>query len=390
MMNRILLTLSFCLALSATAVAQPQVTAQPARGIGQPAPGFTLKDLNAGERSLGDYRGQIAVIVFLSTECPFSNAYIDRLKAVARDYSKKGVVLLGINSNPAESRDRISEHARENGLDFTILKDEGSRVADLYGATRTPEVFVVDAHGALHYRGRIDNSKDVARVKRGDLREALDELLAGKPVSVAETKSFGCPIKMARKPAAAGGTGQSSWIRESSDGSQAAPRFASSFVQQKKAAPKRAAAKKPNNFKPNISLLKPADFNKFKDSVKGKVLVINFWATWCGPCVVEFPEFVALDAKYRDKGVKIVGITADEPYDLNTKVVAFLKEQKAPFQNFLQDTDEPQEMIDIVYKDWQGTLPATFVYDKEGNLVYKRFGIIDREELVAEIEKALK
>lgn len=361
--------------------------------VGQPAPDFALADISGKARSLKDYRGRIAVVVFVSTECPFSNAYLERLNAIASDYSKKNVAIVGVNSNPAESLDQIREHARKNKLDFTILKDEGSRVADTYGATRTPEVFVVDGSGVLRYRGRVDNSKDVARVQRRDLREALDEMIAGKPVSVAETKSFGCPIKMVRKNNAVGDAGQSGVEKTSFALPDGSLRFANSLVPQKKPAPKSAAKKKPaaaSAAAPKVGALKPADFIKFKDSAKGKVLVINFWATWCGPCVAEFPEFVALDAKYRDKGVKFVGITADDPSDVQPKVIPFIKKQKVTFDIVLQDTDDPQQMIDAVYKDWAGELPATFVYDKQGNLAYKRLGIIDRDLLVAEIEKLLK
>jgi thiol-disulfide isomerase/thioredoxin len=152
----------------------------------------------------------------------------------------------------------------------------------------------------------------------------------------------------------------------------------------------KAKAASANTAAPKVGLLKPADFAKFKDAAKGQVLVINFWATWCGPCVAEFPEFVMLDKKYRGKGVKFVGISADEMADLKTKVIPFIKEQKAEFEMVIQDTDDPQEMMDAVTKDWPGTLPATFVFDKQGNLAYQRLGIIDRDLLVAEIEKALQ
>jgi len=408
MMKRVLFTLIAMLYLSAfTPALAYQDRAAASLSIGQSAPDFTAADLNGKAHSLKDHRGRIAVIVFLSTECPFSNAYIERLRAIASDYSKKNVALLGVNSNPAESLDQIREHARKNKLDFTILKDEGSRVADAYGALRTPEVFVVDGAGALLYRGRIDNSKETARVKRNDLREALDETLAGKAVSQPETKAFGCPIKMVRKNNAAGGVEQSS-VRETSFArSDGLPRFANALAPQKKpatkpaatkpaatkpAATKPAATKKPavSRATPKVSPLKPEDFNKFKDAANGKVLVINFWATWCGPCVAEFPEFVALDRKYRNKGVKIVGITADEPADVKPKVIPFIKKKRVKFDILLQDTDDPQQMMDLINKDWPGVLPATFVYDKQGNLAYSRFGIIDRDLLVAEIEKALK
>ncbi|MFN0088409.1 MAG: redoxin domain-containing protein [Blastocatellia bacterium] len=363
------------------------VSAQPANGlkIGQPAADFALNDLQGKRHTLKDHRGRTVVAVFLSTECPFSNAYHERLRAIAADYAGRGVDVLGINAHPDEAIDRIREHAKRNRLPFPILKDEDSRVADGYGATRTPEVFVIDAEGVLRYHGRIDNAKETARVNRNDLREALDELLAGKPVSVAETKSFGCPVKMVRKPAAA----------ERSAAIDRLPAFANSLVPQarKKPLAKRPAeskpAAKPTGGAPRVSLLKPRDFETFKNGAKGKVLIINFWATWCGPCVAEFPEFIAIDEKYRSQGVEMVGISADDATELRTRVTAFLRKQKATFRNFVQDTDDPQEMVDIVDKEWPGVLPATFVYDKQGVRVYKRYGIIDREELLAVIEKAL-
>jgi thiol-disulfide isomerase/thioredoxin len=141
---------------------------------------------------------------------------------------------------------------------------------------------------------------------------------------------------------------------------------------------------------PKIGTLKPADFGKFKDSAKGKVLVLNFWATTCGPCVAEFPELVALDAKYRDKGVKFVGVTVDEPEDVQPKVIPFIKKHQVKFDIVRQNLDDSEQVLNQITKDWSGVIPVTVVYDKQGNLAYSRFGIIDRDLLVAEIEKALK
>jgi thiol-disulfide isomerase/thioredoxin len=162
-------------------------------------------------------------------------------------------------------------------------------------------------------------------------------------------------------------------------------------VQNAKASPAKAPANKnAAQAEPKVGTLKPADFAKFKDSAKGNVLVLNFWATWCGPCVAEFPELVALDAKYRDKGMKLVGITADDAEDVQPKVIPFIKKHHVKFDIIRQDTDDPEAMINQITKDWNGVIPATFVYDKQGNLAYSKFGIIDRDLLVAEIEKALK
>jgi thiol-disulfide isomerase/thioredoxin len=141
---------------------------------------------------------------------------------------------------------------------------------------------------------------------------------------------------------------------------------------------------------PQIGTLKPADFGKFKASAKGKVLVLNFWATWCGPCVAEFPELVALDAKYRDKGVKFIGITADDAEDVQPKVIPFIKKHQVKFDIVQQNLEDSEEIMNQITKDWNGVIPVTVVYDKQGNLAYSRFGIIDRDLLGAEIEKALK
>jgi peroxiredoxin len=329
--------------------------AHPALAIGQPAPDFTLTDLKGESHSLKDYRGKIVVLGFISTTCPISNDYNARMRAIAEDYGKQNAVFLGINSNFNEPVSGIKAHAAKNKLAFTILKDQGNQVADAYGAQRTPEIFLIDNEGILRYHGRIDNSREVRRVNRQDLRAALNELIEGKAVSVTEGKAFGCPIKRSQDA--------------------------------KKIKAVKSGAK---SVEPKIAMLKPVDFNKYKDTAKGKVLVVNFWATWCGPCVAEFPELVAIDAKYRDRGVKLAGISVDEVADIKGKVIPFIKEQKAAFDILVQDSDDPEEMINLIDKNWQGTLPTTFVFDKQGAITYTRYGILDRELLLEAIEKALK
>lgn len=373
-MRPLLFSLLICVALLGASIAQPQASAAGFPVSGAPAPNFELKDLSGQPHTLESYRGKLTVIAFLSARCPISNAYKDRVKAVAEDYAKQGVAFLGINASADEPLAEVRAHAEQNGFNFTILKDEGNVIADAYAAERTPKVYVIDAEGVLRYQGRIDSSHNPRLVKHQDLRVALDELLAGKPVSVAATQAMGCILQREQ------GTPD---LAQSKTAKPTAGKPAVKPAPAKQAAAKSAAG-------PKVPLLKPEGFGELIKQSQGKVLVINFWATWCGPCVAEFPELVKLDVAYRDKGLRMVGITADDLEDLKTKVVPFLREQKAEYENFLQDTDDPQKMVDVVMKDWPGVLPATFVYDKTGKLIWHRFGIIDREALTAEIEKALK
>jgi thiol-disulfide isomerase/thioredoxin len=138
--------------------------------------------------------------MFIATKCPYSNAYNDRMRQMAEDYSKKGVLFVGINSNKTEPQDEVVSHAKQNKWAFTLVKDPGNKVADLYDARRTPEVYVVGADGKLLYHGRIDeNYEEPTKVTSPDLKNALDQILAGQPVSKAETKAFGCTIKRAKQ-----------------------------------------------------------------------------------------------------------------------------------------------------------------------------------------------
>ncbi|HZS04383.1 MAG TPA: redoxin domain-containing protein [Blastocatellia bacterium] len=355
MMRRSLITLMTAIALSTSLLLMAGRAGSAALPIGQPAPDFTLKDLSGKTYSLKDYRGKVVVVGFFSTECPIVNAYHERIRALAADYQKRGVVLLGIYPNSVESAEMIRATANRQKFTFPVLRDDGNKVADLYGANSTPEMFVIDGEGKLRYHGRIDNSPELARVKRHDLREALDESLAGRPVSVAETRAFGCAIKRVKAAAE---------NRPPAVNIEAAPA--------------------------SVGLLKPAGFAALREQSQGKVLLVNFWATWCGPCVAEFPEFVMLDEKYRDRGVKIVSISADETADLRTKVEPFIKKQKARFDVYVQDVDDPEDMIKQFSREWSGALPATFVFDKQGRLSYSILGVIDREQLVAALESALK
>ena len=157
---------------------------------------FKLPDADGAEHSLKSLTGKSgAVIIFVATKCPVSNAYNDRMEKLAQDYKAKGINVIGINSNNTEPAAEVKSHAGEKHLTFTILKDDGNKIADRLGATRTPEAYVIDASGKLVYHGRIDNAQNAANITSNDLREALDEMLSGKQVSKTGGAAFGCTIK---------------------------------------------------------------------------------------------------------------------------------------------------------------------------------------------------
>jgi len=157
---------------------------------------FTLFDYEGIQHSLSDYTDSTAIVIlFIATQCPVSNVYNSRMESLFEEYSGKGVAFIGINSNKQEDVEEVKEHAKENNLTFTILKDEKNIIADKFEASVTPEAYVLNKEFGLLYHGRIDDSKRESNVSTSDLKSALDEILSGKEVSDPETKAFGCSIK---------------------------------------------------------------------------------------------------------------------------------------------------------------------------------------------------
>lgn len=110
-------------------------------------------------------------------------------------------------------------------------------------------------------------------------------------------------------------------------------------------------------------------------------LLVNFWATWCIPCREEFPDFVKIDSEYRPKGLDFIAISLDDLVDLKTEVPKFLKEMKATMPVYLLNVPDPEPAIAAVDRDWNGTLPATFLYDQQGKIVFRQFGRVKTKEL---------
>ncbi len=186
--------LSLVLAVSAVAMLHAQEFK-----LGSPVGDFTLNDLKGNQVRFSDLRGDITLVMFIATQCPVSNAYNERMKALYSDYAPKGVKFVVINANSTEPAAEVQSHAATHGFAFTVYKDPSNVVADKFGAQVTPETFVINKSGIILYHGAIDDSQNPANIKTQGLRMALDSVLSGQVVAKAETKAFGCSIKRARR-----------------------------------------------------------------------------------------------------------------------------------------------------------------------------------------------
>lgn len=171
------------------------------KGPGDKVEEFTLKGIDGNTYDLSDAlkNSDYVVVMFWSTECPWVQPYTERINSISSDYSSRNVSFWGVNANSTESFENVKSHAGEKGYVFPMLKDDNNLVADMLGATRTPEVYVIDKSRIILYHGSIDDNRDASKVAANHLRNALNEIIAGKDVSVKNTKFFGCTIKRAEK-----------------------------------------------------------------------------------------------------------------------------------------------------------------------------------------------
>ncbi|MCC6866344.1 MAG: redoxin domain-containing protein [Ignavibacteria bacterium] len=172
------------------------------KGPGDKIENFSIVNYDGANYSLSDALASSksgVIIMFWSTVCPNVQPYNDRINDYVKEYTEKGFTVWAINSNYTESNDEVKAHAEKNSYVFPVLKDMNNVVADMFGATRTPEVFVIGKDNTILYHGRITDNRSAAEQKTTDLKNAVDEISQGKEVTVKETKSFGCGIKRVEK-----------------------------------------------------------------------------------------------------------------------------------------------------------------------------------------------
>lgn len=167
--------------------------------VGSSVSDFKLTRLDGTPVQFSALKADITVLMFISVQCPVSNSYNERMNALYQDYAPKGVKFIAINANHTEPASAVLDHARAHNFQFTVYKDDDNTVADEFGATVTPETYVIDSSGTLRYHGSIDDSQNPSRVTTQRLRLALDAVLTGKEPPQTTTKAFGCSIKRVQK-----------------------------------------------------------------------------------------------------------------------------------------------------------------------------------------------
>ena len=167
--------------------------------LGSTVSDFQVQDLQGKSVSFSALRGPVTVVTFIATQCPVSNAYNQRMIEVYKEYAPKNVKFIFVNANRSEPAGEVRDHAQRVGFVFPVYKDANNVMADRFDAQVTPENYVIDSSGVIRYHGSFDDNMNESRVHTRGLRQALDALLAGKPVPVGETKAFGCTIKRVRK-----------------------------------------------------------------------------------------------------------------------------------------------------------------------------------------------
>jgi peroxiredoxin len=333
----------------------------PTLAIGAAAPDFNLTAVDGKAYQLQDFgASKVLVVVFTCVHCPTAQLYEGRIKKLATDYKDRGVALVAIQPNSpkavrldelgytdlSDSPPEMKIRAEYRHFNFPFLYDgETQSVARAYGPTATPHVFVFDRERKLRYQGRVDSSQREALAKRQDARLAIDAVLAGKPVASDKTPTVGCSIKWAYK--------QSSGEAEMT-----------------------SIAKEPVP----LDLVGLDELKTLHKNGTGKVLLVDFWATWCGPCTVEFPEFQKMYRMYRKRAFDLVTVSVNFP-DEKKGVLKFLNGQHASSHNLIFGTNETYDQMAAFDPAWNAAVPYTVLIGIDGKIIYQKQGEVDPLEV---------
>jgi thiol-disulfide isomerase/thioredoxin len=325
------------------------------------------------------------MIAFISNHCPDSHAAEGRVQKFLQSQRGRGLAFVAINPNHPDGLsinelgyskyndgfDDMKKYAAEAGFDFPYLYDgETQAVAKAYGCVATPHVFIFDSQRKLRYRGQFDDSRfaDASTVTRTDAANAVEALMAGQPVPVEITKPHGCSTK---------------WIGKKESVAEQTQKWDQTPVE--------------------VALIDAKAAGELRKNGTPKLRLFNVWATWCGPCVAEFPELVKTARKYEMRDFELITLSADDPEDMG-KVKAFLEKRGAGLSarqlarvhsegrrtnSYLFQGANLEALMREVDPEWSGSIPHTVLVGTDGRVLWRHNGEVDGEELRAEVLKHL-
>jgi peroxiredoxin len=329
----------------------------PILAIGSPAPDFALAGVDGKIHKLADYSSaKILAVVFECNHCPVSQLYESRIEKLYREYKNKSVAFVAINpNNPksirlnelgytdvTDSLDEMRIRKAFRNIEWPYLYDgETQGVSIKFGVVATPHIYLFDQARKLQYQGRIDDNQREELVKTQDARNALEAMLAGKPVPVTDTNAFGCTTKWMSKATGV----EEEWAKI-----QAEP--------------------------VSVDIVGPDDLKKLRANAGGKVLLVNFWSTGCAACESQFFDLETTFRMYRLRAFDFVTVATDPP-DKAPAVLAFLKKQYASSPNKQFASADVAALQAAWGAKWQIGTPFTMVIAPDGKVLYQKEGKID-------------
>lgn len=322
--------------------------------IGTSAPAFALPGIDGQSHSLADFASSpVLAVAFTCNHCPAAELYEQRLQQLYLDYRSRGVALVAINpdspktialkdlaySDVPDSLNGMVERARHRHLEYPYLYDgEAQAAATAYQVIATPQIYIFDADRHLQYVGRIDDNLDESRVTARYARAAIDALLARQPVSVQTTAASGCPVRR---------LGQVSVVEEEQKAIEAAPIA--------------------------LKVAGPPELKTLRGNGTSKLSLVNFWATWCGPCIVEFPDLQTTYRMYQSRNLELVTVSIDVP-DGRPNVMKVLQNRHASSANYIFATDDTVGLQEAFDPALPASVPFTMLIAPNGDVLHQEHG----------------